>query len=242
MSEAQKQVAYRNNLRRKRKAAAERKKLKRQQERIERAKLAKTYAQQKEDARQKKRKELLASGSAVLRKDGAVMPIRLNASGKPVTAGGRKDKRTDKYLVQKLLAALREGHTLTDAATFAGTSYHTVNTWLNQGAQAEEGTLAKDFYDQVELARAEAVGDCLKSIKKAAKKGAWQAAAWFLEKRVPEVYGKRSELTVSQNKPFEVALVDAAFSEEEMQAALRAVLSRNPELAPPIEVEAIELK
>jgi transposase len=227
----------RRNLRRKRKVSAERKKVKRQEEKQQRIALAKTTRQEKEDARQKKREQLLAAGARVT-SNGAVIPTKISATGKVVSAGGRKDKRTDKFVVEKLLAALRQGHTLTDAATFAGVAYVTVNTWLNQGAQAEEGTLAKEFFDKVELARAESVGDCIKSIKKAAKRGAWQAAAWFLEKRAPETYGKKSEVTIGQNKPFEVALVDAAFSEEEMQAALKAVLSQHPELAPSVVIDA----
>jgi transposase len=242
VSEEDREVIWKRNLRRKRKAAAERKRTQRAQEKAERARIAKTARQEREDARQRKRQELLENGGKV-NASGAVMPVRVNAVGKLVPAVGRPDLRNDKFLVEKLLAALKNGHTLTDAAVFAGTSHKTVHKWLNEGATAEEGTLAKEFYNKVELARAMAVDDCIKSIKGAAKKGAWQAAAWFLERRVPEVYGKKSEVTVSQNKPFEVALVDAAFSEEEMQAALKAVLKKNPELAPVIiDAEVIDVE
>lgn len=231
---------YRRNLRRIRKNAAARKKEKRVQEREERKKIAQTARQQREYARQKERERRLANGGKISA-SGLVLAAKVNAAGQLVTNAGRKDKRTDKHVVSRLLKALKEGHTLTDSSIIAGVSPKTLNTWLNQGADAEEGTLARTFYEQVELAKVMALDDCVKSIKKAAKRGAWQAAAWFLEKRAPEVYGKKSEVSIGQNKPFEVAIVDAAFSEDEMKAALKAVLSKNPELMPPIiDAEIVE--
>jgi len=232
-----KDATYRRNLRKKRKAASERKKIERKEQVVERATIAKTARQQREDARQKLKEQRLAAGGKVTL-SGAVLAPKVDATGAIKAACGRRDLRSDRTVVDRLLKALKEGHTMTDSAVFAGVSYKTINSWLNQGAEAEEGTLARDFYKEVELAKTMAIDDCVKSIKGAAKRGTWQAAAWFLERRSPEVYGKRSEVTVSQNKPFEVALIDAAFSEDEMQAALKAVLSKNPELAPPMIIDA----
>lgn len=231
------EATIRRNLKKKRRAAAERKRLKNREETAKRAEVAKTAREQREDARQKLKEQRLAAGGKVTLK-GSVLAPKIAATGEIKAACGRRDKREDKTVVDRLLKALKDGNTMGDSAVFAGISYKTLNSWLNQGAEAEEGTLARDFYEQVELAKTMAIDDCVKSIKGAAKRGTWQAAAWFLEKRVPEVYGRRSELALTQNKPFEVALVDAAFSEDEMKAALKAVLSKNPELAPPIMVEA----
>lgn len=232
-----KEATLRRRLKEKRRAAAERKRLKNREERAQRAVIAKTAREQREDARQKLKEQRLAAGGKVTL-NGTVLAPRVAATGEIKAACGRRDGREDKALVDRLLKALKDGHTMTDSAVFAGISYKTLNSWLNQGAEAPEGTIARDFYKQVELAKTMAIDDCVKSIKGAAKRGTWQAAAWFLEKRVPEVYGRRSEVALTQNKPFEVALVDAAFSEDEMKAALKAVLSKNPELAPPIVVEA----
>lgn len=240
VTEEEREAIWKRNLRRKRKAAAERKKIQKAEERATKRKYVKTPAQKREEARKRRRQRLLEQGG-MERADGVVIPTKINAQGKRTLVGGTPDGRNNKVIVEKLLAALRAGHTNTDAATFAGIAQCTFYKWLNQGAQAEEGTLAREFLHKVELARAESVAECLQSIKKAAKKGTWQAAAWFLEKRVPEVYGKRSEVTVSQNKPFEIALADAGFSEDEMQAALKAVLAKNPELIPiTVEAETVE--
>jgi hypothetical protein len=176
---------------------------------------------------------------AKIAKDGTVIRLKTNPVGKKVFGTGEKDKREDKFIVKRILAAIRSGHTGRDAAISAGITANLFNKWMREGEEAPEGTLAFEFRQQVELANVEATNEYLQSIRQASKKN-WQASAWWLEKRRPETYGKKAELMLNQAKPFEVALADASFSDDEVKAALKAFLAANPEvLNPPEKIYSI---
>ena len=49
-----------------------------------------------------------------------------------------------------------------------------------------------DLAARIEQAEAVAIRDRLAVITKAADSGTWQAAAWFLERRYPEQWGRRT--------------------------------------------------
>ena len=194
----------------------------------------KSIAQNKKHLAERRKKreirKMLEAGQAEVTKNGKVIRTRVNAAGKKVLAVGAPDKRTDKILTEKLLTALRNGHTDKEAAIFAGVSPGVLYGWLREGIDASEGTLAHDFYKSVELAKTEALDEFLQSIRRASGRS-WQAAAWWLERRKPEVYGKKAELMLNQATPFELALTDASFSDDEIKAAMRAYLSSNPDIA-----------
>ena len=83
---------------------------------------------------------------------------------------------------RKVLDAIRMGASYEIAAKYAGITADTLANWRARYS---------DF--SVELATAEgaaAVG-WLAKIEKAANEGTWQAAAWKLERRYPEQYGRQ---------------------------------------------------
>lgn len=222
-----------------RRAAKVRNKERKKADMEEKRKVAQSKAHLEEVERQREIRRMLRAGEAKMRKDGAVVKVRTNAVGEKVLSVGSRDKREDKFLVQKILKALKAGHTDKEAAIFAGIRPHLLYQWMREGEDAPEGTLAYKFREQADLAKSEALNEYLQSIRRASKRN-WQAAAWWLEKRKPEVYGKKAELMLTQEKPFEVALADASFSEDEVKAAMRAFLAANPEvLNPPQKVPSI---
>lgn len=98
----------------------------------------------------------------------------------------RPTKRTPE-VETAILNALRVGNTRTDAALAAGVS---------RGAIAEWCRRYPAFLSAVEKAEAEARLRFVGIIATAARTR-WQAAAWFLERRVPAEWGRRESLDVA---------------------------------------------
>jgi hypothetical protein len=106
--------------------------------------------------------------------------------------GGRGSGRTPPaYLedgrVITILTALASGNTRTAAAAYAGINRGTFYKWLER---------RPSFARAVEKAEADAEVRAAATVLKAAQKGTWQAAAWWLERRRPADYGLRGRLDV----------------------------------------------
>lgn len=92
--------------------------------------------------------------------------------------------RPNKYapaVVEKICEAIRMGATYELAANYAGVSYTTFNDWHKN---------KPEFLQALNLAEGDAAVAWLKKIEAAAEDGAWQAAAWKLERRYPQEYGR----------------------------------------------------
>lgn len=102
---------------------------------------------------------------------------------------GRPTKRTPER-EKRLLDALRAGNTRKAACHFAGIDPSTLENWLRISA----------FSDAVKKAEADAEVRMVGQVAQAARDGTWQAAAWWLERRRPDDYGRvdRVELTLRQ--------------------------------------------
>mgnify|MGYP006275736359 CR=1 FL=1 len=110
---------------------------------------------------------------------------------------GRPTKRTPET-VKKLCDAIRLGACYSDACGFAGISFDTFNEWR------------KDFPEFLEAVKeAEGAGrvQLIAKIQKAANDGNWQAAAWMLERRDPQNYGRtmRTQVTGADGGPVQMA-------------------------------------
>jgi hypothetical protein len=95
------------------------------------------------------------------------------------------------------------GATLEHACGYAGITYQTLRNWLTRG-EAEATRLAETpkarprqsegeffaLFEAVKKAEGDAVMTWLLRIEAAASKS-WQAAAWKLERRYPEQYGRQ---------------------------------------------------
>jgi len=166
------------------------------------------------------------------RSDGVKIKQKVDAMGNIAFGSGAQDQRTNPRIKEKLRAALVAGNTYVAASRLAGISISTFTRWMSQGREAKEGTLAREFFDFVELASTEAEHRNVMCIQKAAGGGSWQAAAWWLERRRPTAYARKDTLNIgNDNGPFEVSVSEAgALNDEEKKAALRAVLARNPDI------------
>lgn len=82
---------------------------------------------------------------------------------------------------ERLLQAVRLGATHELACMYAGVS---VDSFARYRTDA-------DFAEDVKRAEGQAALGWLAKIEKAATDGNWQAAAWKLERRYPDVYGRR---------------------------------------------------
>ncbi len=93
---------------------------------------------------------------------------------------GRKTKYTPET-VKKLCDAIQLGLTYRLACLYGGITETTFYDWLQK---------KPEFSDAVKIAEGKAAVSWLAMIEQAAKVGTWQAAAWKLERRYPQEYGK----------------------------------------------------
>src|SRR5262249_34532307 len=114
---------------------------------------------------------------------------------------------------ERFLMFLRNGAYIETAAALAGISKQTFYDAAKKAARARERR-EKDstekltseerrlisFLDAVEKAQAESEIRDLSVITAAAARGVWQAAAWRLERKFPEKYGRREAAESSVNE------------------------------------------
>lgn len=99
---------------------------------------------------------------------------------------------------ERLLQAIRLGATYELACQYAGITRETLRRYRQNMA----------FMAEVEKAEGQAVIGWLAKIEKAASDGEWTAAAWKLERRYPELYGRRiQEHQGNPEAPIQVTLV-----------------------------------
>ena len=97
-------------------------------------------------------------------------------------------KLTDK--VQTIIVeSLENGLSIAAACGRARISKTAFYDWYNKGAESKTGKY-RDFHDAVDNAKNTAQSNFENVIATAADKGTWQAAAWWLERRRPELYNK----------------------------------------------------
>jgi hypothetical protein len=116
--------------------------------------------------------------------------------------GGRPTKLTPEVHDQ-VISLLRAGNYIETAAAVAGLSKQTIFNWLRWGAREETGIYA-DFAHAAERAMAEAEARDLERIKQATE---WQAAAWRLERKFPDRWGRRErhEISGPDGRPITIA-------------------------------------
>ncbi len=91
----------------------------------------------------------------------------------------RKSKYTPD-VVDKIVQAIRLGSTYALASQYAGITYETFNEWMKN---------KPEFSFAIKEAEGKAAATWLARIEDAAK-SQWQAAAWKLERRYPQDYGR----------------------------------------------------
>jgi transposase len=134
---------------------------------------------------------------------------------------GRPTKATPERL-EKLIEGVRSGLTFEIASKRAGISYTTFKEWRKDPRLSA-------FAAEIKNAEADAEHELLQTIKAAShEKNQWQAAAWILERRYPERYGRidrlKAELTGKDGDPIQVSRVA---SDEEVIAYIERINTRS---------------
>lgn len=139
--------------------------------------------------------------AAVAKKEPAKTPAKKTA--------GRPTALLEEVKEQTLLDYIRIGTPIRKAVTASGIAEKTFYNWMARGmAERERLSLvpnAKEnpteviflqFLQRVEQARAEAITKKVAVIAKAGNDGDWRAAAWYLERQVPEDFGATNRLEI----------------------------------------------
>lgn len=118
--------------------------------------------------------------------------------------GGPPPEKLTPQLQQIIIDNLATGAYIETAACLAGIARTTFYEWIKKGNKEKSGKYY-DFVNAVNAAVAKSEMRDLGFIDNAAKDGQWQAAAWKLERRHPDKWGKRErhELTGADGGPIE---------------------------------------
>ena len=138
----------------------------------------------------------------------------------------------DPNSIEVLTKGLQEGRDLKVCCESIGIAKPLYDQALKEGYRCvlmkpenrtEDDNLLANFYIECKHAVAEFEEGAIGSILKAAKYGDWKAAAWLLERRMPETYGKRElpPLATGEDnraQKIEVQIIDS--HSEDVQARL----------------------
>ncbi len=123
----------------------------------------------------------------------AAKPKRKPAVKKNLKADERPGRgRPSKYtpeVVERICYSLSQGNTRTTAVTCAGVAMSTFHEWLNDFS---------DFSEAIKRAEEQAVEHYVNVIHTASTQ-TWQAAAWYLERRRKEDFGKQDKVDITTN-------------------------------------------
>ena len=119
-------------------------------------------------------------------------------AAKPTGGPNGRPSRLTEPVRTALLAAIRSGCPYSYACAAAGVSYSTFLNWTRQGRSdltaGDTATAFAAFLLAVKRAEAEGVAARLEIINEAARRN-WAAAAWVLERRLPQHFAThRSEI------------------------------------------------
>jgi hypothetical protein len=123
---------------------------------------------------------------------------------------------------EKTRAVLAAGGYRTEAALAAGVPYSVFKEWLTRAREGEEAYVT--FAASVQKGEASAAPALLAIIRKASRKQ-WTAAAWILERRWPQRWGRierqQREMTVRERVSLELP---PSMSPEEAREVLEVLL------------------
>ncbi len=104
-------------------------------------------------------------------------------------------------LIAEICNYIAAGFSYSAAAKLAGIAESTFFRWRAMGQLDGVEDIYKVFYIEVEEASAFSEAEALQLVRSSAIKDRnWRAAAWFLERRLPEKYQRRNKVSES-DKP-----------------------------------------
>lgn len=134
--------------------------------------------------------------------------------------GGRPTKLNEETQ-HKIVTAIKEGNYIETASAYAGIDKSTLYDWLKRGEREKQriksdnsAKIKKDeakfvqFSNAVQKALAESEMRDVSVIGKAAE-NQWQAAAWRLERKFPEKWGRKFEQKIEHSGNIDIAAQSA---------------------------------
>lgn len=129
-------------------------------------------------------------------------------------------------VIEAICITLKAGMTFESACECGGVSKQTGYDWLKRGGNGEEPFLT--FSDAVKKAQALGEYALVRTIQDATVKH-WQAAAWLLERRFPERWGRRVstiELSSADKEDLALARKNREMSADERAQRLEELLKK----------------
>ena len=117
-------------------------------------------------------------------------------------------------LQEQFCKAIENGDSILGACGYVGISEQTYYNWINRAEEAKTKTKFVKFKECVDKAKAKALHNFEQVITNASMEH-WQAAAWMLERRHPNLYGKREKIEADVNHKGLSGLADAIKSSKE---------------------------
>jgi hypothetical protein len=129
-------------------------------------------------------------------------------------------------LIETIAQAIRVGSYVETAVALAGVSKDSFYRWLRQAESDDANEMTVKLSDAVKKALAEAEKRDLDVIDKAAQEGEWTAAAWRLERKFPNKWGRQSKVqlehTGMDGGPIEIQ----SMTDEEMETRIEKLLQK----------------
>ena len=110
--------------------------------------------------------------------------------------------------------ALENGASILGACGHVGITEKTYYNWINKAKEAKTKTKFVKFQECVETAKQKALFNFEQVIVSASMEH-WQAAAWMLERRHPNLYGKREKIEADVTHKGLSGLADALKSSKD---------------------------
>jgi len=110
---------------------------------------------------------------------------------------GRPSKLTD-ILVKEICEYIATGNTFERACRLSNISESIFYDWKAKGEKEKQGKYL-DFLEAIKKAGEKFKQTNIDIIQQAAKDGTWQAAAWLLERKHPEEFGRRDRVAISMD-------------------------------------------
>lgn len=137
--------------------------------------------------------------------------------------------------IRRICDLLRRGHHVNVACAHAGIPLSRHSHWMKVGRASfenDEDSIFSRYVREVDKAMASAE-DSLLSYLQAAQEDDWKAAAWQLERRFPDRWGRKDksqlQITGADEGPIQISILGA-----EERATLLSTLTANMAVPPPV--------
>lgn len=117
-------------------------------------------------------------------------------------------------LQEKFCDAIENGDSILGACGYVGIDESTYYKWMKKAEEAKGRTKFVKFKECVDKAKAKALHNFEQVITRASTEH-WQAAAWMLERRHPNMYGKKDKIEADVTHKGLSGLADAISASKE---------------------------